>query len=49
MTNEHFYTHADENKRLDFQQHRLMLKVTQPKKIPVATMTKMERGGQGLD
>jgi len=49
MSNEYFHTHSDGNKRLDFQQHPLTLKVTQPKKIPVATMTKMERGGQGLD
>jgi len=49
MSNEYFHTHADGNKRLDFQQHPLTLKVTQPKKIPVATMTKMERGGHGLD
>jgi len=34
MSNEYFHTHADGNKRLDFQQHPLMLKVTQPNGTP---------------
>jgi len=34
MSNEYFHTHADENKRLDFQQHPLMLKVTHPNGTP---------------